>query len=133
MKTALNGYRYAVNHRDPSIRDRAKPSREMALTTRHFLLASRLLSENAATARLVRELKAEYNRLFGSGGLKEAALNAVVAGLALKERVWTRLFGDVRQPPLLVTNYRMAGAGASERGRKGSEALGYVMKKPAEA
>ena len=133
MKTALKGYRYAVNHEDLSIRDRAKPFRGLALTTRHFLLASGLLSENAATARLARELKAEYKELFGSGGLKEAALNAVVAGLAMKEWVWTRLFSDVRQPPLLVTKYRMDGEGASERGRKGSEAFGYGMKEPAEA
>ena len=133
MKSTLNGYRYAANHGDPSIRDHAKPFRDLALRTRHFLLASGLLSENAATARLVRGLKAEYNELFGSGGLKEAALNVVVAGLAVKERVWTRLFGDVRQPPPLVTKYRMDGARALERGRTGSEALGYVMKEPAEA
>ena len=81
----------------------------------------------------MRGLKAEYNELFGSGGLKEAALNAVVAGLALKERVWTRLFGDVRQPPSLVTKYRMDGVEAIERGRAGSQALGYAMKEPAEA
>jgi radical SAM superfamily enzyme YgiQ (UPF0313 family) len=133
MKTTLNGYRYAAHHEDPLIRDRAKPFKALALLTRHFLLASGLLAENRATSGLIRELKAEYRELFGSGGLREAAFNAVVAGLALKEKAWTTLFGDVRQPPLMITKYRLAGDGAPGREPAGIAELADAVRKPAEA
>jgi hypothetical protein len=70
--------------------------------------------------------------LFGSGGLKETALNMVVAGLAIKEKTWIRLFNDVRQPPLLVTKYRMDGDGAIERKPTGIEEMVNAVKEPAE-
>jgi radical SAM superfamily enzyme YgiQ (UPF0313 family) len=133
MKTTLNGYKYTINHKDPLIRDRAQPFKALALMTRHFLLASGLLSENKATSRLIRELKAKYNELFGSGGLKEAALNIAVAGLAIKEKTWIRLFNDVRQPPLLITKYRMDGDGALECKPMGIGKIANAVKEPAEA
>ena len=132
MKTTLMGYRYTSGHADPLIRERAKPFKALALLTRHFLLASGLLAENRATTRLVGELRAEFKELFGAGGIKEAAMNAVVAGLALKERVWTGLFGDVRQPPLMVTAYRPAAAGSPGLSPAAVAALAGAVPKRAE-
>jgi hypothetical protein len=131
MKTTLHGYRYAMNHEDPLIRDRAKSFRDFARMTRHFLLAAGLLSENKATARLVREVKMECSELLGSGGLKEAALNTVIAGLAIKEQAWISLFNDVRQPPPLITTYRMDGIGACDRNLTGVGETANVVRKQA--
>lgn len=126
MRTTLNGYKYTMNHKNPSIRERAKSFRNLALMARHFLFASRLLSENKATTRLVAELKTEYNELFGSAKLRELALNIVVALLAVKEKTWIKLFTDVRQPPFLVSKYRTNETGLLKRERMASRLKEFV-------
>jgi radical SAM superfamily enzyme YgiQ (UPF0313 family) len=105
MRTALWGYHYARQHADERIRRRAKTFKNLLQQMRHFVLAAGLFSANPRTAHLVREVTAEFQKIFG----RFDPLSYGVLAYACKEklRLWTS--GDNRQPQLLYLPTPAAG------------------------
>jgi hypothetical protein len=106
MRTNLMGLRYVSGHADPRVRGRTSTMRKFCATLRPLLLAAATFSDNAATTALVAELKAEYRALLGSQTPRELIAAVAVLGYAAREKLRIRLFGHVRQPPVIQTKYR---------------------------
>ncbi|MEI7729708.1 MAG: radical SAM protein [Verrucomicrobiota bacterium] len=94
MRTILWGYQYTSSHADPRVRRRAANFHKLAEQMRHFLLAARLFSVNKKTAELVREVKAEFTKLFGWFD----PLAFGVLAYACKEQLRLKTKGEARQP-----------------------------------
>jgi radical SAM superfamily enzyme YgiQ (UPF0313 family) len=110
VQTALTGYEYAVRSTDPRINVRAEGFKTFLESTRSFMLAAGVFSQNEATAKMLETVKRKYTEHFFKPTLKQRALSAVVAALAFKESLRRKLFSDVIQPPLKRTPYRFATA-----------------------
>ena len=107
VQTAMQGYEYTASSKDPHIRARAEGFKEFLTLTRSFILSARLFSQNAATTSLLESLVQKYAQHFSTPSLKQRALSMAVAALSSKEALRTKLFSDVRQPPLRYTQYRV--------------------------
>ena len=113
VQTAMQGYEYTVSSKDPYVHARAKGFKEFLNMTRSFILSARLFSQNAATTSLLDRLVQKYTHHFSTPSLKQRALSMAIAALSSKEALRTKLFSDVRQPPLRYTQYRVKNSEAS--------------------
>lgn len=107
IQTAMMGYAYMTSSADPRIQARAGRFKDFLALTRSFLLSARLFSQNAATTQLLTMLQRKYADHFGKPALKHQAVSVAIAALTAKEALRTKLFSDVRQPPLKYTHYRL--------------------------
>ncbi len=94
MRTALWGYQYVRQHPDSRVRLRTSSFRHLLEQMRHFLLAARVFSANPQTTRLVREVKKEFQQLFGR--VDPVAGGVLAYACKEKLRLWTRR--EDRQP-----------------------------------
>jgi radical SAM superfamily enzyme YgiQ (UPF0313 family) len=106
VQTALMGYEYAVSSEDQRINVRAEGFKNFLVSTRSFILAASVLSQNEATATMFETVQRKYDEFFAKPSVRQRALSALVAALALKESVRVKLFSDVIQPPVKCTKYR---------------------------
>ncbi len=106
VQTALMGYEYAVSSEDQRIKVRAEGFKHFLVSTRSFILAARVLSENEATATMLETVQRKYDELFAKPSIRQRALSVLVTVLAIKESVRMKLISDVIQPPLKCTRYR---------------------------
>jgi hypothetical protein len=100
MRTVLWGYQYVQNHSNPLVRRRTKAFLTLLNQMRHFLLASKIFSQNAETTRLLNEVKGEFHKLFG----RFDPLSLGVLAYACKEKIRLKTQGDVRQPKTFYLN-----------------------------
>jgi radical SAM superfamily enzyme YgiQ (UPF0313 family) len=107
VQTAMMGYEYTVSNKDPQVRARAEGFKDFLLMTRSFILSARLFSQNSATTTLLKQLQKKYTHHFSRPSMKQRALSMAVAALSSREALRTKLFSDVRQPPLRYTQYRV--------------------------
>ena len=110
VQTAMMGYEYAASSTDPLIKVRAEGFKTFLDSTRSFILAAGVFSQNKATATMLEAVKRKYAEHFLKPTVKQRALSAVVTALAFKESIRMKLFSDVIQPPLKRTHYRFATA-----------------------
>ncbi len=110
VQTALMGYEYAACSDDPRIKVRAEGFKTFLDSTRSFILAAGVFSQNEATSKMLEAAKRKYDELFSKPTVKQRALSAVVTALAFKESIRMKFFSDVIQPPLKRTHYRFATA-----------------------
>ena len=106
IRTNLKGYFYTAKHSDPKIRVRSRFFGEFAAKTKPFLLTAQILSQNAATFGLARELRQTYPKAAeGKSRFMSAAKSTVVLACAIKEKIKRRILGDARQPPTRINYY----------------------------
>jgi hypothetical protein len=55
---------------------------------------------------MLETVQRKYDEFFAKPSVRQRALSALVAALALKESVRVKLFSDVIQPPVKCTKYR---------------------------
>ena len=107
VQTAMMGYEYTLANSDPRIHARARQFKDFLTLLRSFILSARLFSQNAATTQMLTMLQRKYDEHFCKPSLKQRSLSVVVVALTSKEALRTKLFSDVRQPPLRYTQYRV--------------------------
>jgi len=118
VQTALMGYEYAVSSEDMRINIRAEGFKDFLVSTRSFIMAARVLSQNEATATMLETVQRKYGELFAKPSVRQRALSALVVALALKESVRMKLFSDVIQPPVKRTEYRFEAVDDRVDGRR---------------
>ena len=119
VETAMMGYEYAVRSSDPRVNVRAEGFKAFLDSTRSFILAAGVFSQNEATAKMLEAVKRKNEEHFLKPTVKQRALSAVVTALAFKESIRMKLFGDGIHPPTKVTRYRLETFKRRADGRRG--------------
>lgn len=125
VQTALMGYAYTRSSEDSRINVRAGGFKNFLESTRSFVLAASLFSQNMATSALLKAVQRKYDELFAKPSVRQRAVSALIAAFALKATVHTKFFGDISQPPTKCTRYRLEAVAARAGDRRSmAEAFG---------
>lgn len=104
--TYITGYKYTRRYQDPW---KKKRNEKLGKICRNFYSAIDLMKPylpNKLTGKLALQVEDKYREMFGVKTAAQHALTKLGQGLAFKENLKLKLFGDVRQPSTYLTSYR---------------------------
>ena len=104
--TYITGYQYTHKYQDPWKKKRSEKLKEIC---RDFYPAIDIMKPylpNQKTGKLALNVEGKYRKIFGEKTAVQHALAKLGQGIAFKESLKLKLFGDVRQPSTYLTSYR---------------------------
>jgi len=105
IKTDLAGYRYMKDSENPALRKKAQHLGEKMPVYRALLWAMARLAPTAEMRDMIEDVLAEVEKDFGPATSFEKVEGMGLWCFGTKEKIKQALFGDVIQPPTILTNY----------------------------
>jgi radical SAM superfamily enzyme YgiQ (UPF0313 family) len=104
--TYVTGYKHTRKYQDPWKRKRNELLRDICKDFYPVIDIMKPYLPNRKTGNLALEVEGKYREMFGEKTAVQSAIAKLGQGLAFKENIKLKLFGDVRQPSTYVTSYR---------------------------